>query len=101
MSCTIPGVTSTPPDAPGRHPDPLWAILVGVLAGIVLAILDRPRTGMWLVAGTLAVAAVARLVLRRGAAGSLVVRSREVDVLALVALAAAIGVLAAVSPLQR
>lgn len=94
-------MTSTPPDPPAHRPDPVWAVLVGVVAGIVLALLDRPRIGMWLVAGTLAVAAVARLVLRQRDAGSLVVRSREVDVLALAALAAAIGVLAAVSPLHH
>lgn len=94
-------VTSSPPDPPARRPDPLWAVLVGVLAGIILAVLNQPRIGMWLVAGTLAVASVARLVLRKRDAGSLVVRSRELDVLALAILAAAIAVLAAVSPLRH
>jgi len=80
--------------------DPAWAVLIGVATGLVLAGVHRPRTGMWLVSGTLAVAALARLVLRKRDAGSLVVRSRELDVLTLLALAVAIAVLAAVSPLR-
>jgi len=53
---------------------------------------------MLVIAGTLAVAAVLRLVLRPRAAGSLVVRSRQVDVVVLAVLAAAVGVLALVTP---
>jgi hypothetical protein len=54
---------------------------------------------MYLVSGTLAIAAVARLVLSNRDAGSLAVRARRVDVVVLLLLAAAIAVLAAVSPL--
>jgi hypothetical protein len=53
---------------------------------------------MLVIAGTLAVGALLRLVLRPRDAGSLVVRSRQVDVVLLAGLAAAIGVLALVTP---
>ena len=46
----------------------------------------------------LALGAVLRLVLRPRQAGSLVVRSRQVDVLMLTGLAVAVGVMAAVTP---
>lgn len=53
---------------------------------------------MVVVSVTLAVAALLRLLLRPRAAGSLVVRSRQVDVLVLAVLAAAVGILALVTP---
>lgn len=83
-----------------RRIDPVWGIVIGVATGVGLAADHRPRTGMWLVAGTLVVAALARLLLSSGDAGSLVVRNREIDVTVLLLLAVAIGVLAAVSPLR-
>jgi hypothetical protein len=86
-----------PPPA-RRRPDPLLIVIAGVAAGVVVAVLRRPQPGMLVVAGTLALAAVLRLVLRPRDAGSLVVRSRQVDVVLLAALAAAIGVLALVTP---
>lgn len=97
-------MTWDPASAPGGPPpvrrrlDPLLLVVAGVAAGIVVAVLRRPQPGMLVIAGTLAVAAVLRLVLRPRAAGSLVVRSRQVDVLVLAVLATAIGVLALVTP---
>lgn len=83
-----------------RSIDPLWGVVVGVVAGLLLAALHRPQFGMWLVAGTLGIAAAARLVLRPRDIGSLAVRSRRFDVLTLLSLAVALAVLAAVSPLR-
>jgi len=81
-----------------RRADPLLLVLAGVVAGVVVAVLRRPQPGMVVIAATLAVAAVLRLVLRPRAAGSLVVRSRQVDVVVLAVLAAAVGALAFVTP---
>ena len=81
-----------------RRIDPLLGVALGVGAGIVVAALRQPQAGMFLTAGALAVGAFLRLVLRPRAAGSLVVRSRQVDVVVLGGLAIAIGVLAAVTP---
>jgi hypothetical protein len=55
---------------------------------------------MYVVAGALGLGALLRLVLRPRAAASLVVRGRHFDVFVLAALAAAIAVLAAVTPLR-
>jgi hypothetical protein len=76
----------------------LIGVLLGVAAGVVIAAARHPQPGMFVVAAALAVGAVLRLVLRPRAAGSLVVRSRQLDVLVLVTLAITIGVLAAVTP---
>lgn len=81
-----------------RGPDPLLAVVLGVVAGIALAALRHPQPGMFVVSAAFAVGAVLRLVLRPRAAGSLVVRSRQLDVLVLMTLAVAIGVIAAVTP---
>ena len=89
----------TEPGAPQRHGDPLFAIVVVVAAGITTVALHRLRAGMYVVAAGLGVGAVLRLLLRPRAAASLVVRSRRADVVVLAALAVAIAVLAAVTPL--
>lgn len=81
-----------------RRIDPLVVVLVGVAAGIVVAALRQPQAGMFLTSGALAVGAVLRLLLRPRQAGSLVVRSRQVDVVVLAGLAIGVGVLAAVTP---
>jgi hypothetical protein len=81
-----------------RRIDPLLAVVLGVGVGIVVAALRQPQVGMFLMSGALAVGAVLRLVLRPRQAGSLVVRSRQVDVAVLAGLAIAVGVLAAVTP---
>jgi hypothetical protein len=73
-------------------------VVAGVAAGIVVAALRRPQPGMYVVAVALGCGAVLRLVLRPRDAGSLVVRSRQVDVFILALLAVAVGVIAAVTP---
>jgi len=81
-----------------RRPDPIIGVIAGVAIGVVIAAVHHPQPGMFVVATALMVGAVLRLVLRPRAAGSLVVRSKQVDVFVLVALAVAIGVIAAVTP---
>jgi hypothetical protein len=90
--------TADPARPPRRRPDPLIAVILGVAAGVVIAAARHPQPGMFVVSAALVVGAVLRLVLRPRAAGSLVVRSRQLDVLVLVTLAITIGVLAAVTP---
>jgi hypothetical protein len=90
-----------PPVDPGkrrRRPDPLAPVVLTVAIGVLIAALHHPRTGMFVVTGALAAAALLRLVLSPRNAGSLVVRKRRVDVVVLVGLAVALGVLAAVTP---
>ncbi|HEU5033751.1 MAG TPA: DUF3017 domain-containing protein [Mycobacteriales bacterium] len=94
-----PGSSEVAAPAPTRRRlDPLLVVLTGVAAGVLVAALHRPEPGMFVIAGSLALGAVLRLVLRPRAAGSLVVRSRHVDVLALTVIAVAVAVLAAVTP---
>ena len=81
-----------------RSPDPLLAVVGGVAVGVGVATAHHPQAGMFVVAGALALGACLRLLLRPRSAGSLVVRGRHVDVVVLLALAVAIGVLAAVTP---
>ena len=92
--------TPAPEPPPKGRIEPLLPVLVGVGAGIALVAVHRLRPGLYVVAAALAVAAVLRLVLRPRAAGMLVVRRRHVDVLVLAALAAALAVLAAITPLH-
>jgi Na+/proline symporter len=91
-------VTEPGPPPARRARDPLVLLVVGVAAGIVVAALRRPQPGMFVVAATLALGGVLRLVLRPRDAGSLVVRTRRVDVTVLFGLAVAVAVLAAVTP---
>ena len=90
----------TEPAPPRRHVDPLLGVVIVVAAGIATLALHRLRIGMYVIAAGLGVAAVLRLLLRPRAAASLVVRSRQADVVILAALAVAIAVLAAVTPLS-
>jgi len=91
-----------PPDPvpPRRRLDPLFAVVVVVAAGIAVLTLHQLRPGMYVIAAGLGAAAALRLLLRPRAAGSLVVRSRHTDVVVLAALAVAIAVLAAITPLR-
>ncbi|MDQ1746748.1 MAG: hypothetical protein QOD07_1011 [Frankiaceae bacterium] len=84
-----------------RSPDPLLLVLAGIAAGVGLIVDREVQTGLYACAATLLVAALLRLALRPRAAGNLVVRSRHVDVAVLLAAAAAIAVLAAVTPFPR
>jgi hypothetical protein len=81
-----------------RRIDPILAVIAGVAVGVVIATAHHPQPGMYVIAVALAAGAVLRLVLRPRSAGSLVVRSRQLDVLVLLSLAVAIGVIAAVTP---
>jgi hypothetical protein len=81
-----------------RRLDPLAVIVVTVAAGVLVAALHHPRSGMFVACGGLALGAVLRLVLSPRNAGSLVVRRRRFDVIVLAGLAVALGVLAAVTP---
>jgi len=82
-----------------RRFDPLIAVVVVVAAGLGVLTLHQLRAGLYIVAAGLAAGAGVRLLARPRTAGSLVVRGRHTDVLVLAALAAAIAVLAAVTPL--
>ena len=84
---------------PVRRPiDPMYGVIAGVAVGVAIAALRHPEPGMYVIAAALAAGAVLRLVLRPRSAGLLVVRSRQLDVLVLLTLAIAIGVIAAVTP---
>jgi hypothetical protein len=93
------GPDATDPLPPRRRPDPLLAVVVVVAAGLAVIALHQLRAGMYVVAVGVGGAAALRLLLRPRAAGSLVVRGRHTDVLVLAALAVAIAVLAALTPL--
>lgn len=97
MSTAAPDPSEPPP--PRRRLDPLILAVALVAAGIGVVTLHRLRVGLYVIAAGLAAAAALRLLLRPRAAGSLVVRSRQTDVIVLAGLAAAIAVLAAVTPL--
>jgi hypothetical protein len=97
-----PQPTGPQPEAPLRAPrrriDPL-ALVVGCAAvGVLIAAVHHPRTGMYVVCGSLAAGGLLRLLLSPRNAGLLVVRKRRVDVVVLLGLALALGVLAAVTP---
>jgi hypothetical protein len=81
-----------------RRIDPMYGVIAGVAVGVAIAALRHPQPGMYVIAAALAAGAVLRLVLRPRSAGLLVVRSRQLDVLVLLTLAIAIGVIAAVTP---
>jgi hypothetical protein len=87
-----------PAQPPGRRFDPLSVVVTAVLVGVIIAALHHPRTGMYVACGGLAGGGLLRLVLSPRRAGLLVVRKRRVDVVILLGLALALGVLAAVTP---
>jgi hypothetical protein len=91
-------VTTEQPPAPRRRIEPLLVVIGLVAVGLVISALHHPQLGIWIVCGSLAAAALLRLVLRERDAGLLVVRARRVDVVVLATLATALGVLAAVTP---
>jgi hypothetical protein len=84
--------------APRRRIDPLAVVTVAVAVGIAAAALHHPRIGTWVACGGMTTAAVLRLVLSPRNSGSLVVRRRRIDVVVLLSLAIALGVLAVVTP---
>lgn len=80
----------------GNQPLGLWWILpVGLTIAVVVLFQVGVRASGYTMAGTLVVAAIARLVFPRAAVGGLLVRSRSWDVLTLLALAVATVVISA------
>ena len=73
---------------------PLAVVLAGVLAALVVVALDRFRVGSLLLAASLVLAFVLRLVLPADQVGMLAVRSKRVDLVVLGTLAAALVVFA-------
>jgi preprotein translocase subunit Sec61beta len=92
------GPSGGPPPSRRRRLDPLSLVAATVAVGVLIAALHHPRTGMFVVCGGLGAGALLRLVLSPRNAGLLVVRKRRVDVVVLLGLAVALGVLAAVTP---
>ncbi|USQ77196.1 DUF3017 domain-containing protein [Ornithinimicrobium cryptoxanthini] len=80
----------------GNQPLGLWWVLpIGLTIAIVVLFQAGVRPAGYTMAGTLVVAAIARLVLPREAVGGLLVRSRSWDALTLVVLAVAVTVISA------
>jgi hypothetical protein len=82
---------------------PVVVVLVGVVAGLVIALLWEPgwRVGCLVIGGSLAVGAVERMALPSRSAGLLQVRSKAFDAGMLTVLSAAIIVLAVVVPMPN
>jgi hypothetical protein len=76
--------------------EPLIVILAAVSAGLWLVWVHHPRKGLATIALALGAAALLRLVLPPRDAGLLVVRSRIIDVVALLLMSGAVVVLAVV-----
>ena len=74
---------------------PWLLLLVGVGAAVTAVVLGQLRAGGYLLAGTLGVTALLRVVLPSRVAGAVVVRSKLTDVVLLGGAAVAAGVLAA------
>lgn len=89
---------TTDPPPPPRRVDPLLGVLAGMAAGVAVATVHHPQVGLFLIAASLAAGALLRLLLGPRAAGSLVVRSRQLDVAVLALLAAGIAAVAAATP---
>jgi len=71
----------------------LWLIAAALISGMALIGFGHVRPGGLVVAGTLVVAALIRLLLPRERAGGLVVRSRATDVLLLLGMGLALFVI--------
>ncbi len=101
-----PGPAIRPPEeTPRRYPSTMGGMLyllalVGVLAGLGIAVLDDWRFGVRVLALALGFAAACRLLLPTRQAGMLAVRHRLVDVGMLVAVAAGLFFLAGDIPNQ-
>ncbi|GAA3817631.1 DUF3017 domain-containing protein [Nocardioides panacisoli] len=94
-----------PADEPRRHPSTIGgALYLGVLAamatGLGVVWLDDWRTGVRILAGALAAAALFRLVLPQRDAGMLAVRNRFLDVAVVGVVAVVLFLLAASIPNQ-
>ena len=84
------------PERPERHRAPaLWLVLAATVATVLTALLAGAYPAVGVLAATLALAAVARLIGRGRRPEGIAVRATWVDLLILVALAAALVLLAA------
>jgi hypothetical protein len=80
----------------GKQPLGLWWVFpVGLAVAVWVLFQEGVRPAGYIVAGTLVLAALLRLLLPRGAVGGLLVRSRAWDVLTLLGLAAGVVVITA------
>lgn len=77
---------------------PVGIVLLGIVASLCWLALDHFRPGVIAFAGSVAAAALLRLLLPTRLAGLLVVRSRVIDVVTLLILAAGAMTLAVVVP---
>ena len=98
MSESEPPQPTGPLRTPRRRLDPSALVALTVAIGVLIAALHHPRTGMFVACGGLGAGALLRLVLSPRHAGLLVVRKRRLDVVVLLGLALALGVLAAITP---
>jgi len=73
---------------------PLAVVLLGVAASLIVVALDHFRIGSLMLAGSLVLAFILRLVLPTSQIGMLAVRSRKVDLVVLGALAVVLAVFA-------
>jgi hypothetical protein len=73
---------------------PLAVVLLGVVASLTVVALDRFRLGSLMLAASLVLAFILRLVLPTDRAGMLAVRSKRVDLIVLGALGGALVVFA-------
>ncbi|MFM9135574.1 MAG: DUF3017 domain-containing protein [bacterium] len=76
------------------HEWPIIIVLTGVAAALVVVALDRFRLGSLILAASVLLAFVLRLVLPKSQAGMLAVRSRTTDLIVLGGLGAALAVFA-------
>jgi hypothetical protein len=71
----------------------LWVVAVALIAGVAVIAVGHVRLGGAIVAGTLVLAALLRMMLPRARAGGLVVRSRMADVVFLLVMGLALFVI--------
>lgn len=76
------------------HEWPIIVVLTGVAVALVVVALDRFRLGSLILAASVLLAFVLRLVLPKSQAGMLAVRSRTTDLIVLGALGAVLAVFA-------
>ncbi|MGH3423942.1 MAG: DUF3017 domain-containing protein [Nocardioidaceae bacterium] len=81
-----------------HHEWPVGVVLLGIAGSVLWVALDHFRPGVIAFAGSVAAAALLRLLLPTRLAGLLVVRSRVIDVVTLLVLAAGAMTLAIVVP---
>ena len=81
-----------------RRDGSFWVVVAGLVVAVAVGLVTGARTGSFVLAGVLAVAAVVRGVRPEPGSPALAVRRRWLDVTVLGALAVALAVLAAIVP---